>query len=98
MHPKDELLINLEKIAYDILNNIVAPVCGIKDIIADTWLTDIETYVFEDDVKREKILNLIEERYQLNEDELFYVDSYTTLIQIALYLYLRDRKGALNAT
>lgn len=94
MHSKLELYKELRLIAYDILDNIISPICEIPKgtIWADLWLADIECYCMDDDQQREKILTAIEERYQLEEHELSYVDSYTPLIQIALFLYVRDRK------
>jgi len=92
MHNKIEIYTELRKIAYDIIDNIICPVCGISEVVADLWLADIETYVQEDDKQREKILGMIEEKYNLKENELHYVDAYTPLIMIALFLYLRDRK------
>jgi archaellum biogenesis ATPase FlaH len=92
MNSKIELYNNLRKIAYDIIDNIIAPTCGITDIQADLWLADIETYCNEDDKLREKILIEIENKYNLQENELSYIDSYTPLLMIALFLYLRDRK------
>jgi hypothetical protein len=100
MHPKIELYRELSKIAHEILDEIVSPACGIPkgSIWADLWLADLECYCMEDDEAREKILTGIEERYNLKENELGYIDTYTPLIQIALFLYLRDRKDPADAS
>jgi hypothetical protein len=98
VNPKLVLYKELQKIAYEIIDEIICPVCGISGVMADLWLADIETYTMEDDQEREAILAKIEEKYQLKENELNYIDSYTPLIMIALFLYLRDRKGPADAS
>lgn len=98
MHPKLEIYNELKRIAYEIIDEVICPVCGISDVMADIWLADIETYCMEDDHEREEILAKIEIKYELKENELHYIDSYTPLIMIALFLYLRDRKEPANGS
>jgi hypothetical protein len=99
METKMELYRELSRLAHEILDEIVSPACGIPkgSIWADLWLADLECYCMEDDVARERILTAIEERYSLKENELGYIDTYTPLIQIALFLHLRDRKEPTDA-
>lgn len=94
MHPKVELYRELNRICYEILEEIVGPACGIgPGILADIWLADLECYCMDDDQDREKIYKGIQEKYNISDDEMdAYIDSYTPLIQIALFIYLRDRK------
>jgi hypothetical protein len=91
---RKELVEALSKIAYDILDNIVSPVCSIPrgTIWADLWLADLECYCMEDDQEREKILVGIQERYSLNEQDMNNIDSYTPLMQIALFIYLLGKE------
>lgn len=91
MHYKIQTYADLRTICQNILDKIIAPVCGIHDVCADYWLSDIETYTMGDEESRDLILTQIAETYRLTEDQMIYIDSYTTLIQIALFIYLQDR-------
>lgn len=94
MNSKIKLYSELKKISDNILDNIVAPICGISEISANIWLADIETYVMEDDKKREEVFKQIAETFNLNEEDLDLagIDAYSPLIMIALFIYLKNRK------
>lgn len=91
MSPKIKLYQELAAIATSILKEIVSPICGISDIQADLWLCDISIYTMEDPVLGDKILEQIAETYGLTEDLMIYLDAYTPLMQIALFIYLQNR-------
>lgn len=94
MHPKVELYRELRKICDIILEEIVCPVCHIgPGILADLWLADLDCYCMDDENDRQEIYKRIIERWNLDPEQFeAYVDSYTPLIQVALYIYLNDRK------
>ena len=98
---KKEIYHELMRISYEILDEIVSPVCGIPKgtIVADIWLADLECYIMDDSQEREKIYEEIKKKYQISDDEMdAYVDSYTPLIQIALFIYLRSGKETPDGT
>ena len=98
---KNEVYHALSKICYEILDEIVSPVCEIPKgtIWADIWLADLECYILDDEKAREEIYKRIKEKYQISDDEMdYYIDSYTPLIQIALFIYLRRGKEIANGT
>lgn len=88
---KQELYKELRVIADTILNEIVGPVCHISGIQADIWCCDIEVWTFGDEEANEEIRAKIAEKYNLNEEQMIYIDEYTTLIEMALFIYLAQQ-------
>ncbi len=88
MCQKIKLYTQLKKITNDIVDNIIGPACHIEGIIYDPWYSDISTWTMDDEDTNELILMQIADKYNLTEDQMRYIDSYTTLIQIALFIYL----------
>lgn len=91
MEPKVKLYMDLRTICQAILDDIVAPACGISDIGADYWLCDIETYTMGEDKVTEKIVSEIARKYGLTEDQMAYIDGYTPLMNVALFIYLTSK-------
>lgn len=63
---KNELKQMTGSIGYDILDNIVSPICGISGIMANLYLATILDYTMdEDDPDTDKIIEEICKRYKL---------------------------------
>jgi len=45
---KEELSKYIDKIGYEIIDDIISPMCGISDVIADLYLADIQTYEYDE--------------------------------------------------
>lgn len=80
----------LTRICQEILDDIITPTCEILDIKADYWLSDVETFTMDNSEARDKVFTQIAEKYRLTEDQMIYLDSFTPLIQMALFIYLQD--------
>lgn len=83
MITKNEMSKHVGNIGYDILDNIVGPVCGISGIFADLYLADIETYTYEDK-EQKKIFKLISKKYEVNINWGIFCNKPIALI--ALYI------------
>ena len=89
---KQELRDELNTICDEIVKEIIEPVCTIKGVVADYWLADIAVYTTDDEVQNQAIYEAIQEKYKLTEDEMMIIDSFTPLMQIALYIYLGEAR------
>ena len=87
---KRELATQLNTICDEILKEIIEPICDIRGSVSDYWLADISTYTMDDEGLNQQILCDIQEKYRLTEHEMVDLDSFTTLMQMALFIYLRD--------
>lgn len=84
---KIKLYKELEVIMGSIIKDIVEPITGISNVKFDPWLTDIDTWTQGDYATNELILSQIAEKYGFMEEQEIYFDSYTTMMQIALFIY-----------
>ncbi|MHA1437967.1 MAG: hypothetical protein ACTSPD_10355 [Promethearchaeota archaeon] len=88
---KKELKNAIGSIGYDILDNIVSPICGIEGIIADLYLATLLDYTLgEDSPENDKIIKTICERYKLeyldDENEIPPIYPDMSIALIALYI------------
>lgn len=88
---KQQLYKELRVIADTIVNEIVGPECHISGIIYDPWCCDIEVWTMGDMDSNQVIFDKIAERFNLNEEQMIYIDEFTTLIEMALFIYLADQ-------
>jgi hypothetical protein len=91
----NELKENLYKICNEILTEIIEPTCNYCGIDVDYWMADIQMFTLDDQKLDEEILHKIQVRYNLKDEELLCIDTYTTLIQIALYIYMGDSRPSI---
>jgi len=84
---KKELQGLLYTICDEIIKEIVEPTCGISGATTDYWLADISVYTNDDDTLNQTIFDKLQEKYDISDDEIQGIDSFTTIIQIALYIY-----------
>lgn len=84
---KHELRKDLITICDEILLQIIAPACGITIDTSDFWLSDISVYTNDDEELNQKIYEAIQLQYNLTTDDMNYIDSFTTIMQIALFIY-----------
>lgn len=74
----------IERIAYEILDEIISPVCGIGDIWVDIHLANIGCYA--DETEEKQIFKLIGEKYKLqnyNKEYDYPYNSFDSLFTIA---------------
>ena len=88
---KQKLYQELTVIAGYIVNEIVCPACHIENCRADYWMADIEVWTMGDLDTNEEILIQIADKYELTEEQMVYIDSYTTIMQMALFIYLAQQ-------
>lgn len=89
--PKQQLNKELTVIASAILHDIIGPTVGIEGCIkVDYWLGDFDIWTNGNEDANEEIRMKIADKYGLNENQMEYIDSYTSLMQIALFIYLAD--------
>lgn len=87
-----QVLNELNTICDEIMLQIVAPACGMSDVKADYFMSNISTYVHDDYEISIKILSEIQEAYGLTDEEMVAIDEYTNFIQLALIIWLgKDR-------
>jgi len=85
MIKKEELSKYIGNIGYDIIDNIISPVCGIDKVIADLYLADIQTYTFGDKKENNKIIKQVEKKYNIKlEYPKYFLE--TPLALLALYI------------
>jgi hypothetical protein len=70
---KQEVSKAIGTIGYDIIDNIIAPVAGIKYVIADLYLANVETYV-HDKNEIDSVYRAIEKKYCLITHTLDHVE------------------------
>lgn len=70
--------------AYEILDEIISPVCGISGVSADIYMADLDCYCGSDDKETELILDKIAEKYKVDREYLDCISS-APLGLIALY-------------
>ena len=70
--------------AYEILDSIVSPVCGMGGISADIYMADLDCYTIGDEKQTSLILDKIAEKYQVDREYLDCLSS-APLGLIALY-------------
>ena len=73
----------IDRISYDILDNIVSKICEIGPIMADIYLADIGCYTFNDEEEFEKIRTAIQKRYKLDPKKQL-VETLTETTPLAL--------------
>ena len=84
---KKELSKLIGQIGYEILDEIIAPVCGIEGIIADLYLADMACYTMGDEENEKKIIDKIIERYKLyRTDAELIIDSSMPIALIVLFI------------
>lgn len=94
MIDKKELYKEIDRISYEILDEIISPVCKIPKgaIFADIFLADIGCYTSGDENEEYEILDQICKKYKLESlDEKEYLSPlavYNTLASMALYIIL----------
>ena len=81
---KKELSKHIGSIGYDILDEIVSPVCGIGAIMADLYLAEINTYTSCDEKENKKIFKLISKKYNIKMDKEYFSEAPIALL--ALYI------------
>lgn len=64
--PKKQLSYWIGKIGYDILDDIIAPACGISEILADLYLANVNDYAM-DEKQVDEILQKIGEKYDIGD-------------------------------
>jgi hypothetical protein len=89
--PKQQLYLELRKIASSIIKEVIEPICKVEGINCDLWMADFDIWTQGDHETNELIITQIVEKYGLTEEQEVYVDSYTSLMQIALFLYLKEQ-------
>jgi archaellum biogenesis ATPase FlaH len=94
MVDKKELHGALNTICDEIIKDIIEPTCGVSGVMADYWLSDIATYSMDEEEENQKVYELIQEKYNLKDDEMIIIDSFTPLMQIALLIYLDGYRPA----
>ena len=82
----------LYTICDEILKEIIEPSCGYCGITVDYWMADIQMFTLDDEVLDEEILNKIQEKYNLSDADMLGVDTFTPMIQLALYIYLGSER------
>jgi len=87
---KKELNDQLYAICDVILFEIIEPVCNLNGTTADYWLSDIATFSGDNENFNQEIYGRIQEKYDLSNDEMISIDSFTPLIQIALFIYMEE--------
>jgi hypothetical protein len=70
--------------AYEVLDQIIAPMCGIDGVIADCYMAAIDCYSNGDEVLEERIIERIIKDYKLNEHAP--IDAFTPLALIGLLI------------
>jgi hypothetical protein len=89
--PEKNKLYQELRVIVDTIVKLVEPLCGVEGIICDPWLADIDIWTMGDEDTNIKVLEAIQEKFNLNDEQITYIDSYTTLIQMALFIYLADQ-------
>lgn len=57
-------------ISYEIIDEIISPMCGISGVFADLYLADIVTYADTKELQ-EKILRKIYRKYNIKKNDVF---------------------------
>lgn len=66
------------ELAYEILDEIISPICDIGNVIADCNLATINDYTMGDEKEINEIINKIIEKYNLEEGEGAYLSNIMT--------------------
>ena len=87
-----ELKEALYKICDDILKDIIEPACSYCGVKVDFWQADIQMFTLDDDVLEDEIMEKIQTKYNLNDVDMLGIDTWTPLIQVALFIYLGEER------
>lgn len=87
---KSDIKNSIIAICDEILKEVIEPVCNFSGGICDYWCTDIETFTGEYTVLYRDVLDKLQEHFKLSDKDMENFDPYTPLIQISLYIYLRE--------
>jgi len=87
---KKELNEKLNFICDEIMAEIIEPVCNFNISSFDYWLSDIATFTGDNENLNQEIYSKLQEKYNLTNDDLISIDSFTPLIQIALFIYMEE--------
>ncbi len=70
------------RLGYEIIDEIIAPECGIGSVVADLYLADIGTYT-SGDKQSQKIINKIYRKYKIPKMSVLLTD-HTPIALLAL--------------
>ena len=93
MDADKQLVYRVIELAYEVLNDVILPMCGIKEVFADPYLASIDCYTcsvtsatqsINDEVLEQEIVDAIIKKYNLNEYAP--ISGYTPLALIALII------------
>lgn len=73
------------KIGFEIIDDVISPICGIDHVIADLYLADVWVYA-SDQKEVDKIFREIRKKYKLNKYTL--LDDSIPIAMIALEILL----------
>jgi hypothetical protein len=90
MLDKKELHSKLITICDEILKEIIEPTCQLQDVHTDYWWSDIADYTRDTENLNQIIYSMIQEKYDLGDDEMVNIDSFTPIMQIALLILLEE--------
>lgn len=62
------------QIGYDIIDNIISPICGVSGVFADLYLADISIYT-DSEEQGQEVIKAIYERYKMPIDEVIDVET-----------------------
>ena len=78
---KNQLTHWIGKLGYEIIDEIISPMCEISDVVADLYLADVITYAVDDKLA-DKIIKKIKERYKID----YYIMPDTPIALIVLVI------------
>jgi hypothetical protein len=100
MVDKNELNKSLQRISYEILDEIISPVCKIRSgsVVANPFVADIDCYTGGYKDLENEVIKRIHDKYNVDwmddEKQASPIEIYQPLITVALYILLYgDYKG-----